>query len=311
MTQPRARIQRPGPYWAPARARALAMAALHGLPVFPLSRSKLPAIPSAHPEPGATCTGRCGAAGHGVHDAACDPDRVRALFAAAPWAAGYGIACGQAPHNLFGLDLDRKNGPDGAVSLRALAGRHGFTVPRTVTVATQSGGWHLWLSAPAGTVVPNTAGALAPGIDTRGAGGYLVGPGSLGPRGRYRMVTSFSHTGIAPAPPAIIDLLSARLTASQDTPGLAAPGGGFRPSQGRLEPLVRFVRNCGPNDLNNRLYWAARRAFETDLDPDTATAELLAAATERGHPETGARRTIASAAKGAARAKNTRKEAAS
>lgn len=309
MTQPRPRDQRPGPFWAAARAHALSAATLHGLEVFPLSRSKLPAIAAAHPELSATCTGQCGLPGHGVHDASTDPARVRALFAAAPWAAGYGIACGQPPHNLFGLDLDRKNGVDGVAGLRTLAARHGFEIPRTVTVATQSGGWHLWLKAPDGVKIPNTAGLLAPGIDTRGSGGYLVGPGSLGPKGRYRFATEFSQSIITEAPTAIIDLLTARQTAVQELPGPTGPGGGLRRSRGHLGPLVRFVLNCGPNDLNNRLYWAARKAFEADdIDPDTATAELLAAAVQRGHPETPARRTIASAAKGAAR---TRKEATS
>ncbi|MEU3520178.1 bifunctional DNA primase/polymerase [Streptomyces sp. NPDC006654] len=309
MTQPRPGDQRPGPFWAAARAHALSAATLLGLAVFPLSRSKLPAITSAHPEPSATCTGQCGVPGHGVHDATADPARVRELFAASPWAAGYGIACGTAPHHLFGLDLDRKNGVDGVAALRALAAGHGFEVPRTVMVATQSGGWHLWLKAPDGAKIPNTAGLLAPGIDTRGWGGYLVGPGSLGPKGRYRFARTFSQCAIAEAPTAITDLLTARQAAVQDSPGLVGPARRLGRPDGRLEPLVRFVLDCGPNDLNNRLYWAARKAFESDdIDPDAATAELLAAAVQRGHPETPARRTIASAAKGAAR---TRKEAAS
>ncbi|QXE35888.1 bifunctional DNA primase/polymerase [Streptomyces sp. GMY02] len=303
MTQHRTTKPRRGPYWAPARTQALTMATLYGLAVIPLTRAKLPAIPAAHPD-GNPCTGQCGALGHGIHDASSEPVQVRRLFDAASWAAGYAIACGRAPHHLFGLDLDRKNGADGVAALHALARTHGFTVPQTVTVATQSGGLHLWLTAPAGTRVPNTAGALAPGIDTRGSGGYLVGPGSLGPRGRYRLTTSFSHTPIAPAPPAIMTLLNSRLAAVQEGPGPTAPGGGSGRPESRLAGLVRVVLNCGPNDLNNRLYWAARTAFEADdIDPETATAHLLAAAVERGHPETPARRTIASAAKGAARSR--------
>lgn len=289
--------------WRAARAHALTAATMHGLPVIPLAMTKLPAVPAAHPGTAdAGCTGQCGRPGHGIHDASSDPDRVYELFAAAPWATGYGIACGRAPYFLFGLDLDRKNGVDGVAALRRLAIEHRFTVPRTVTVVTQSGGLHLWLTAPAGARVPNTAGALGPGIDTRGAGGYLVGHGSLGSRGKYRMVTNFSQTPPAPTPAAIMDLLNGRLTAVQDSPGRRGPGGGFRPAEGRLGALVRFVLDCGPNDLNNRLYWASRRAFEQpDIDPETATARLLDAAVRRGHPEVPARRTILSARRGAAR----------
>jgi Bifunctional DNA primase/polymerase, N-terminal len=292
----------PGPWWAAARAHALSAATLYGLPVFPLSRSKLPALPSAHPHSNTPCTGQCGAAGHGVHDATVDPDHVRDLFAAAPWSAGYGIACGRPPLFLFGLDLDRKNSVDGIANFRALAARHAFTVPATATVATQSGGLHLWLTAPADVKVPNTAGLLAPGIDTRGHGGYLVGPGSLGPRGRYRFSANSGPSVISQAPDQLLTLLKPPQMPVQTPPRLMGHGRGFRPAESRLDPLVRFVLDCGPNDLNNRLYWASRRAFgDPHIDPETATAALLEAAVSCGHPEIPAARTIASARRGAAR----------
>ncbi|QDN60115.1 MULTISPECIES: bifunctional DNA primase/polymerase [unclassified Streptomyces] len=309
MTQQRPGDQRPGPFWAAARAHALSAATLHGLPAFPLTRSKLPAIATAHREPSATCTGQCGQAGHGVHDASSDPARVRALFAMAPWAAGYGIACGRPPHYLIGLDLDRKNGVDGVAALHALARRHGFSMPATATVATQSGGLHLWLTVSTHVRITNSASLIARGIDVRGSGGYLVGPGSLGPRGRYRFVPGSGPRPIAPAPAPLLDLLTAAApepAPADRHPASPHPSAGGSPER-RLDGLVRVVLDCGPNDLNNRLYWASRTAFEaSDIDPDTATGRLLAAAVQRGHPETPARRTIASAAKGAARSKETR-----
>lgn len=304
MTQPRPRAQRPGPWWAAARAHALTAAVLSGLPVFPLTRHKLPAIPSAHPDTDTPCAGECGALGHGVHDATADPQRVKALFTAAPWAAGYGIACGHAPHHLFGLDLDRKNGVDGPAALHDLAAAHGFLMPRTTTVVTPSGGLHLWLTAPAGTRIPNTASALGPGIDTRGTGGYLVGPGSLGTTGRYHYAPGTAAAApIAPAPPPLLALLTAPATSRGPALQAArtAPSGSF---ERRLDGLVRVVLDCGPGDLNNRLYWASRRAFEAaDIDPESATERLLAAAVDRGHPEIPARRTIASARKATTRPK--------
>lgn len=124
-----------------ALAHALS-AAERGLPVIPLSRAKLPALPSPHRgEPGPVrCRGECGRAGHGVHDAATDPATVRALFAAAPWATGYGIACGRAPHHLIGIDLDIKAESDSTAALQRLALKHLFTIPETVVVLTPSGG---------------------------------------------------------------------------------------------------------------------------------------------------------------------------
>ncbi|WP_307805544.1 hypothetical protein [Streptomyces spirodelae] len=71
-----------------------------------------------------------------MYDATSDPDRVRALFAAARRTTGYGIACGRAPLYLVGLDLDVKHGIDSPRALRRLAAAHGFAVPATTTVLT-------------------------------------------------------------------------------------------------------------------------------------------------------------------------------
>jgi hypothetical protein len=92
-----------------ALAHALS-AAERGLAVIPLSRTKLPALRSPHHGSERPCRGECGRFGHGVYDASTEPARVRALFAAAPWATGYGIACGLPPHHLIGVDLDVKSG---------------------------------------------------------------------------------------------------------------------------------------------------------------------------------------------------------
>ncbi|MGW4791783.1 bifunctional DNA primase/polymerase [Nonomuraea sp. NPDC004297] len=281
----------PAPAWMAARARALT-AATWGMAVFPLSRTKLPAIAAAHPGDTVRCTGECDRPGHGVHDATTDPARVRELFATAPWAAGYGIACGRAPHHLIGIDLDRKNGLDGPTALKALAAEQGHAVPDTATVLTPSGGLHLWMTAPPGLRAGNSASRLAPGIDIRDSGGYLVGPGSITPRGRYVFAPG-SHPGhIAAAPAWLLTLLTTTPHApARTSPANPRPGGA-----GRLEGLVRVVLDCGPNDLNNRLFWASCRAFEHHhIDPETATAALLQAAVNRGHPELPARRTIASA----------------
>jgi len=47
--------------------------------------------------------------------------------------------------------------------------RHGQPWPRTLTVATPSGGLHLYFTVPARLVVPSVAG-IWPGVDTRGPG---------------------------------------------------------------------------------------------------------------------------------------------
>lgn len=270
--------------WSSALAHALT-AAGRGLAVFPLGPLKQPVIRSPHPD--RACRGECGQFGHGVHDASTAPDTVRALFRAARRATGYGIACGRPPHHLIGLDLDRKNGLDGIAALTDLATQHGFHVPDTVTIATPSGGRHLWLAAPPDAAIPNSASRLGPGIDVRGSGGYLVGPGSTSPKGAYQTLPD--HPG--DPTPAPLPLL--RLMQPPRPPVVTPPTRSIGPHG--IEPLVRFVRDSPDGQLNNRLYWAACRAYEAADEPDAAAEALLRAAIDAGHPERGAARTIASA----------------
>ncbi|MFD5481782.1 bifunctional DNA primase/polymerase [Streptomyces hawaiiensis] len=271
-----------------ALAHALS-AAERGLAVIPLSRSKLPALRSPHrddPAP-SPCHGACGRLGHGVYDASSDPDRIRELFAAAPWATGYGIACGLPPHHLIGLDLDVKTGTDSTAALRELALRHLFTIPPTVVVVTPSGGRHLWLSGPPEVVVPNSAGRLAPGIDIRGAGGYLVGPGSRAGQGVYAAAPGTAHLAPAPCPRSLLRLLLPPPRAHH----LAPPAAG-----GHGQGLVQFVLAAHEGQRNTRLFWAACRAYEDGIGPALVD-PLVDAALHTGLSEREARATIASAAR--------------
>ncbi|MFJ4879351.1 bifunctional DNA primase/polymerase [Streptomyces sp. NPDC088745] len=262
-----------------------------GYAVFPLGIKKRPAIKSPH-EQGHNCKGQCGQPGHGVHDATTVPAYARRLFDLAPRATGYGIACGG---RMVGLDIDRKNGVDGCATLRQLATTHGFDIPRTMTICTPSGGFHLWLSIPGGVTVPNSAGRLGPGIDIRGTGGYLVGPGSIGRAGDYGLHPRLGQVEVQPVPEELLKLML--------PPVVVRPARRYEPTgdkaEAALSGLVRVVQQAAQGTRNDRLFWAAAKAWAHVEDGHMAPADvervLVDAAVSAGLAEAEARRTIASA----------------
>lgn len=283
--------------WQNALDNALQAAERHEFGVIPLSLRKLPAIKSPHDQ-GHSCKGECGQLGHGVHDASNDPERIRAMFGAARHAAGYGIACGRAPHYLIGLDLDRKNDVDGVWELRKLCARKGIAVPRTVIIRTHTGGYHAWWTGPADVKVPNRAGELAPGVDVRGSGGYLVGPGSRGTRGLYTLASDPNDITVQPIPEQLLQLMVKPKHPPRPAGTYRQPTGP-NSGGGALVGLVRVVLNAKEGHRNSRLYWAACKAFEHSaagrLDEAAAERALVRAAVEAGLPEPEAERTVASA----------------
>lgn len=79
-------------------------------------------------------------------------------------------------------------------------------LPSTLTTITPSGGRHLFFRLPPGhRGVPNSVGVLAPGLDVRSTGGYVVAPGSEVAAGRY--VFEHPDVEIAEAPQWLIDQL--------------------------------------------------------------------------------------------------------
>lgn len=155
------------------------------------------------------------------------PERLPELL------AGRGVGIGCRASWAVALDLDVHGDINGIAVLEALAERLGETIPDTFTVATPSGGWHVYFRAPAGCTIGSTSGgrtALGPGIDVRGpghrSGGYLVGPGSV-VNGRPYTITR--DVPVAPLPAWIAERLSpggpgARSRASARTPPSTATG---------------------------------------------------------------------------------------
>lgn len=103
--------------------------------------------------------------------ASADSEQVRKWWSARP-GDGIGVATGPGS-GVVVVDLDPRHGGD--ASFAAALRERGERL-ETLRVRTGGGGWHLYFVAPPRRI-GNRAGVL-PGVDVRGAGGYVVGPGS-------------------------------------------------------------------------------------------------------------------------------------
>jgi Bifunctional DNA primase/polymerase, N-terminal/Primase C terminal 1 (PriCT-1) len=100
------------------------------------------------------------------------------------------------------LDLDPRHGAE--ASLERLRHEHG-ALPDTVEATTGGGGRHLYFAHP-GEITSNRVG-LAPGIDLRGDGGYVVAPPSVHPNGEpYRWLRAPEVLQPAALPPWLLRL---------------------------------------------------------------------------------------------------------
>jgi len=175
--------------------------AARGWPVFPLRPgSKAPALHGIEDCPR---TGEC-TDGHRKWEdrATLDPARITTTWRHR--AFNIGLPPGRA--GLVVIDLDTPKPGEaappqwarfditcGADVLAALAEQTGLPIaealPATYTVATPSGGRHLYYESPVGIELRNTTGDRGNGlgwlVDTRAHGGYVAAAGSITPAGPY------------------------------------------------------------------------------------------------------------------------------
>ena len=111
---------------------------------------------------------------HGLKDAVKDEAAVRDMFRR-PGAALIGVPTGEAS-GFFVVDLDVKDSANGLEWLAANEHR----LPRTRRHKTRSGGLHLLFTMPAERAIRNSASKIAPCVDVRGDGGYVIVPPSPG-----------------------------------------------------------------------------------------------------------------------------------
>ena len=183
---------------------------------------------------------------HGCKDATTDPDVIRAWWRRQP-NANIGVATG-AGSGLVVVDLDTKspeaNGYDSLLHLE------GSPAP-TLQAVTPSGGLHRYHIYP-GKVTGNRA-AVAPGVDVRGDGGYVLAPPSQVGGFTYRWVTEPGAVDLSPCPAWVTE--HRRTTPAPSAPVLdRRPGETSRYGATALDGELRAMASATEGERNTQLF---------------------------------------------------------
>lgn len=156
--------------------------------------------------------------------ASCDPVKVEKMWTeptlGGPQEYNIGVAGGEGPNGmrLVVVDVDVKGGETKGMRLFKLW-ESAYRL-HSMLVRTPSGGLHAYLNVPKGLdMIGCGNGTMAPLIDIKGEGGYVVGPGSVLSNGVYKELNGAK----------VIDMPSifhAQLLAKIGTPGSRAGGAG-------------------------------------------------------------------------------------
>jgi hypothetical protein len=248
---------------ASMEAAALAYAA-GGLPVFPLiPRQKEP-----------DCA-------RGFYNATTNPATIRRHWRVAD--RNIGIPTG-AISGFWVLDVD----PGGDVQLQRLEEEYGV-LPPARAILTGRGGRHLWFKYAG--AIQCSASRVAPGIDVRGDGGYVVAPPSVHENGRPYRFLGNPKDELAVAPDWLIALtrkrtptISERAVASIKVLGGVFSSGAY--GKAALDAETAALTAVLPGGRNHALNRAAFVLFQLvaggELDGGAVEQRLVAACQSNG-----------------------------
>ena len=258
--------------------------ARHGIPVLPVHSPAADGSCSCE-RPGCERPGKHPRLRHGLTDASVDPRRIEMWWQRWP-AANVGLRTGVL------MDVADIDSPGGWHGLRHLLGG---AMPAGPQVRTGGGGWHFWFR-PLGY---GNRVRLLPGVDWRGAGGYVIAPPS-----RHVERTTYYWVVGPGAEPSEAPAALTELIAGPDPPAPVSPARGGpigHPDRYAAVALAAAADRVARapvgtrNDTLNRAAFALGRLVGADLlDPALITGELSAAARWAGLGRAEAGRTIRS-----------------
>lgn len=247
--------------------------AFTGIPVFPCAVNKSPAIGKSK-------------GGRGFLDASSDETEVRRLFGLVPKAKLVGVPTG--PDSGFDvLDLDYRHGA-GEWEME-----NAHRLPETRTHSTMNGGRHMLFQHVDGVRNSASKKELAPGVDVRGDGGYIIHPPSYG-------YVRISDAEIAPWPAWLLALVMKHLDEPRRSPS-SGPSETMEISEKRLsafaDAVIRRVESAPEGAKHHTLRAAARTLggiqVAAGFSDSSAIEKLIKALPSTAKDLIGARKTAA------------------
>ena len=173
-----------------------------------------------------------------------DPDQITQLFDLFD-SPMIGVPTGPL-NGISVLDIDHRPTGNGIWELE----EKGITLPCTRASTTPSGGRHYYFRTGE-LEIPNSAGRIAPLVDFRGKGGYVIAPPSESSKGRYEWesVFCFKEASFQPISEYWLNLAMPQVVIM---PKKQKSHLGFNKSRGRgwlLEPIIEGQRN---NEMTRR-----------------------------------------------------------
>lgn len=208
--------------------------------------------------------------------ATTDLDQIQEWWTGEFHGCGVGVATGE-ESGVWVLDIDNKNGVNGFETLTRLCRSYSAMareIPQTLTVATPSGGAHLYFQWAEG--VPSSTGAnnaLGAGLDVRGEPGYVRAPGWAGyqvvPRGGVRSVK------IVAAPEWLVELTRKKRDRPVGAEG--EPDGGMHVMGTRrtLAALNAAPHGSRNDELNRAAFRLGLRGEMSEADAWRSCAQIL------------------------------------
>lgn len=235
---------------------------------------------------------------NGSRSATHDPEQVRRLWRQAP-DANVGVATGTSSRLLV-VDLDGEEGLESFAGLTAAHGPPSSSSKRPVGSTVRTGsGWHLWLLAF--DPVPNSASKLAPKVDTRGQGGYVLAPPSVHPNGAVYEWDEPLRTPLPKAADWLLELLARpEAPARAPAPRRELEGGpgsryAIAAAVSAGERIVQAGQGARNDTLNSEAYSIAQLVAGGELEEALARELLEGAALEAGLTPREVARTLDSA----------------